>query len=619
LASAARSVMIARSAHLEEGRVKRIGVIVAASIAAAVLVFGAGGTASGQNGKPQVFTVGYTQDIDSMNPTIGVTVAAFEAWNIQYATLTDKAAKDFSVAPGLAESWTGSADKKTWTYKLRPNLKWSDGKPLTSEDIVYTINRSRDEEWLNHTAVVANLTAKATAPDTVVITSKVPDPKLPVMDVYIVPKHIYEKYSAKEVTKYNGQDGVGSGPYVLSEFKKGQFARFNANPYYWRGKPPLAAVVIRNFNNADAMVAALRSGEIDAAQQVPGAAYDRLKREKGIKVVDGNQGAFNEFALNGGDGLKKGHPALSDPLVRQAIAHAIDKQTIVDRVESGHATAADTISPSANPAWMPKLPDDKKLDFDLDKSKALLDQGGYKDTNGDGIREMPGGGKPLKLRYAVRSESPSSAPTAEFITGWLKDIGIATTQKVYDDGQLTEVIGKGDYDLFVWGWTPYVDPDTMLFYFTCSQVSQDPKDPTNYYNDASLCDPEYDKLYKQQNVELDPKKRMDIVHEMLTRFASTGVYDALYTYPDLQAYRTNRFEGFIRQPAGTGPVLFSNSSPTYARLKPVSATSKAAGGGGDDGGGGGAAAIVGGGLVAALAAAGVLWAVMRRRSADERE
>ena len=87
------------------------------------------------------------------------------------------------------------------------------------------------------------------------------------MDVYIVPKHVYEKYDEKEITKYNGQDGVGSGPYDLTEFKKGQFARFEANPNYWRGKPPLAAVVIRNFNNADAMVAALRSGEIDAAQR----------------------------------------------------------------------------------------------------------------------------------------------------------------------------------------------------------------------------------------------------------------------------------------------------------------------------------------------------------------
>lgn len=594
------------------------GFVVAMLGAAAIVVASFGGTAGAQD-KP-VFTIGYWQDIDSMNVTVGVTVAAYEAWNMQYATLTDKAAKDFSAIPGLAESWEGSADGKTWTYKLRPDMKWSDGEPLTSEDVAYTVNRAREDGWLNHSAVVANLTAEAPDPTTVVITSKVADPKLPTMDAYIVPKHIFEKYDKKALRKYDGQDGVGSGPYVLEEFKKGQFARFKANPNYWGGEPALSAVVIRNFNNAEAMVAALRRGEIDFAHAVTGAAFDQLSNEDGIELVEGNQGAFQEFAINGGDGLKKPHPALLDPVVRQAIAHAIDKQTIVDRVESGHATPADTIAPSANPAWMPELPADQTYDFDLDKANALLDEAGYEDTDGDGVREMPDGGEPLRFRYAVRSESPSSQPTAEFITGWLKDIGIATTQKTYDDGQLTEVIGKGDYDLFVWGWVPFVDPDTMLSYLTCDQVSQDPDDPTNYYNDANFCDEEYDKLYQEQKVELDADKRMDMVHEMLTRWARSGVYDALYTYPDLQAYRTDRFEGFQRQPADTGPVLFSNSSPTYLTLKPVSATTAAGGGesGGDDGGGGsaGVIALV---VLAALLAAGGMWAVMRRRTADERE
>ena len=172
-----------------------------------------------------------------------------------YPTLTDKAAKDFGVIPGLATKWEGSEDGKTWTYTLRPGMKWSDGQPLTAEDVAYTINRSRDEEWLNHSATTANLTATATSPTEVVIKSKVPDPKLPTMDVYIVPKHIYEQYDAKALTKWNGQTDVAGGPYQLAEFKKGQFARFTANPNFWGGKPSVDEVVIRKFNNADAMVA----------------------------------------------------------------------------------------------------------------------------------------------------------------------------------------------------------------------------------------------------------------------------------------------------------------------------------------------------------------------------
>jgi peptide/nickel transport system substrate-binding protein len=593
-----------------------MGRTIAAAVAVLALL-GAVATPSGsEEGKPVAFNVGDTQGIDSMNPIVGVTVPAYEAWNIQYATLTDKSPKDFSPIPGLAKSWKGSADGKTWTYTLRPNLKWSDGQPLTSEDIAYTVNRARKEEWLNYTSVVQNLTATAPDPNTVVIHSKVTDPKLPTMDVYIVPKHIWEKQDAKAIAKYDALDGVGSGPFVLEHFEKGQFARFKANPYYFGGKSPISSVVLRVFNNPDAMVAALKRGEIDAAEDVPGTAFHQLEKDPNIVTVQGNQGAMEEFAINGGDGLKKPHPALLDPRVRQAIAHAIDKQTIVKRVLAGLGTPTDTLSVSPNTAWSPKIPDGRRFDFDIAKANQILDQAGYKDTNGDGIREMPGGGRPLKFRYAVRSEGDAGEPTAELITGWLRQIGIATTQKVYNDSQLTEVIGKGDYDLFVWGWTPFVDPDQMLSYFTCGQVSSDPKDPTNYYNDANRCDHAYDALYNQQKVERDKAKRMDIVHQMLTRFYDSAVYDVLYTYPDLQAYRKNKFTGWIRQPEGTGPVIFSNTSPTYAALKPVVAS--ATGGGGGDGGGGSGGTIAIIVVVVAVLGGGAFW-LMRRRTADERE
>src|SRR5688572_4222893 len=216
----------------------------------------------GGGGKQAVFDVGDPQGIDSMSPLIGVTVAAYEAWNIQYATLTDKAAGDFHTIPGLAESWEGSEDGKTWTYKLRDGLKWSDGKPLTAEDIAWNVNTSRDEEWINHSATTVNLDAEATDDTTVVIKSKVPDPKLPTMDIYILPKHVWGKMNADKRGKYDGLDGVGSGPFVLEEFEKGQFARFKANPNYWGGKPAVDKVVLRKFNNPDAMVAALKTGEL---------------------------------------------------------------------------------------------------------------------------------------------------------------------------------------------------------------------------------------------------------------------------------------------------------------------------------------------------------------------
>ena len=571
-------------------------------------------SARGQDG-PVTLDVGENQGIDSMSPLVGQLVPSYEAWNLQYATLTDKAAADFHTIPGLAESWKGSEDKRTWTYKLRDGLKWSDGKPLTSEDIAWTVNTSREEEWLNHSATTANLTATAPDPTTVVLKSSVDDPKLPTMDVYILPKHIWGKMSAAERRKYEGEDGVGSGPFVLEKFEKGQFARFKANPHYYKGKPAVDKVVLRKFNNPDAEVAALKTGELDAAWNIPGNAFTQLEKDPNIVTNEGFQGSFSEIALNGGDGLKKPHPALLDPEVRKAIAHAIDKKVIVDRVLAGHGKPVETMTPSPDPTWLPKLSADQIYDFDLDKARSILEEAGYKDTDGDGVREMPGGGQPLKFTYYARSDGETGQEVAEFMTGWLDEIGIATTVKVADDSQLTTIIGKGEYDMFSWGWTPFVDPDPMLSYMTCDQISSDPEDPTNYYNDANYCDREYDRLYKQQNSELDPQKRREIVKEMLTRWQQSAVYDVMYTDPDLIAYRKNRFTGWVKQPAKTGPVIFSNSSPSYARLKPVTAS---ASGGGDDGGGGS------GGIIAILAVAVValgaaLVVVTRRRSADERE
>lgn len=613
--------MIARSGTRGKGLAVRSGsrILVGASLCAALLAAAlVSGAAASQHPRPLVLTVGLTNNVDTLNPVVGVEVPDYEVWNLQYATLTDKAAADFATTPGLAESWKASNGGKTYTYTLRPGLKWSDGTPLTAEDVAYTIERGRKEQWLNYTSTVANLSARALDARTVQITSKVPDPKLPTMDAYILPKHVWQKLDAKAITKYQGLDGVGSGPFTLVELKRGQFWRLKANPSYWGGKPKIDEVVFRLFNNADAMVAALKRGEIDAAHDIPSSSYDSLAKTKGIVAVQGQQGGFEEIAINGGAGAAKGfpkapHPALLDIRVRRAVALAIDKKTLVQKVLLGAGIPGTTISPSANPEWIPTIPASEQLSFDLARARKILDDAGYKDTNGDGVREMPGGGRPLDFTYMVRSESKVAGPVAEFVSGWLKEIGIKTTQKIVNDSKLTEVIGKGEYDMFHWGWTPFVDPDPMLSYFTCGQVSADPKNPTNYYNDANWCDKRYDADYKAQNVELDKTKRLAIVHRMLRRMYDAAVYNVLYRNPDLQAYRTDRFEGWVRQPASIGPVLFTNSSPTYAALKPVAAVA------GAGGSGLGTGAIVG--IVAAVVVvlgAGALL-LGRRRGADDRE
>jgi peptide/nickel transport system substrate-binding protein len=595
-------------------RRKVFAVVVAVGITLASVATGAAAQTEPTAKKKVVLRVGLTQDVDSLNTTVGALVADFDVWNLQYATLTDKAADDFHTIPGLAESWKASNNGLTYTYTLRDNLKWSDNEPLTADDIAYTINRAREEDWLNYDPTTNNVTAKALDPKTVEITSSVPDPKLPTMDVYILPKHIYSKISADDLASYAAEDGVGSGPFVLKERKKGQFWRLVANPNYWGGRPAIDEIVFQPFKNSQAMADALVNNQLDAAHEVPASRFEQLKNTKNIKAIEGQQGSFDELALNSGAGLK-GHPALKDVRVRQAIAHAIDKETIESRVYNNLSKVADAVSPSANPEWTPEIPAADKFDFDLAEANKILDDAGYKDTNGDGVREMPGGGEALRFKYAERSESEYSGPIREFVTGWLKEIGIATTVKVYNDTQLTPAIGKGDVDIFSWGWTPYVDPDPQLSYFRCDQVASDPEDPTNYYNDASWCNKEYDQLFDQQTKELDHDKRVDIVHQMLTLMYEQSPYIMLDYSPELQAYRTDKFTGWTPQPADGGPVLFTNTSPTYFNLKPIADTND------DDGGGGGGAAgvVIAVVAVGAVAILGGAYLIRRRASAGERE
>jgi len=556
------------------------------------------------------FTVGTPQDIDSLNPLTGALVIDYEVWNLEYATLTDKAADDFSVIPGLAESWTASADGLTYTYTLRDGLKWSDGQPITADDVAYTINRSRDEEWVNHVSTTANLDAKAIDDRTVEITTSVPDPKLPVMDVYIVPKHIWEKLDATQATEYDALDGVASGPFKVAEVKKGEFVRMERNPN-WHGKQPaMDEVIFRIFSNAEAQYQALKTGEIDAVDEVPAEIFTTLDPKGNIAPIRGNQGDFAELGINSGCGtLGDGHPALKDAKVRQAINHAIDRDLIVEKVLNGLGTAGNTLPVSADPSWYElQLTPDEQLGFDPEKAKALLDEAGWKDTNGDGVRDKDG--TELKLRLFDRPGKTSQQATP-FIKGWLKDVGIDTEVKSYDDTQLTPILGKGEYDLFIWGWTPFVDPDPMLSYFTSAQVTTDPESPL--YNDANWCNDEYDALYEQQKVELDPAKRKDLVQQMVKIFYEDAPYVVLYREDTLQGIRQDRWTNFVRQPAETGPVLFTNTSPAYVELQRVE--------GSGGGGGSNTGLIIGVAAagVAVLAGVGIFARSRRRGDDDERE
>lgn len=577
------------------------------------------------------FTIGQTQDIDSTNPFTGITVAAYEIYQLIYDTLNGYALKDFATTGVLAQTWTPSADGLTWTYKLKPNLKWSDGQPLTASDVAYTINRVRNgsyeqTNWGNYVANITGVTASD--PTTVVMTVKKPTPIMYHVSVPILPEHIWSSISEKAVSNFanepsDGKPVVGSGPFVLTQVVKGQFVRLDRNPNYWGTQPKIDHLVFRIFNSQDSMAQALKRGEIDYADNLNANIFNSLKNAPGVTTVDAVYPAFDEIGMNTGAALDdgtpigNGHPALKDKAVRQAINYAIDRKTLVDKVYGGYASPGDSIIPPVY-ANLHYDPGPQAYTFDLAKANQLLDQAGY--TKGsDGIRRMPGNGKPLVFRLYGRTSSDTSQHTVPYVAGWLQQIGIKANVKLVSEDNLTDILGKGTYDLFEWGWGVEPDPDYQLSTFTCASRSY--KDSGSIYanlSDSFYCNKAYDDLYAKQAGEIDVAQRTATVKQMEQMLYEDAPYAITAFYDDLEAYRSDRWTNLTSQPtkdAATGKpgtLFFQYGTYSYVSATPAS---KKANQSGDQGPG---VAVLGGVVGGIVLLSLVVWGIARvRRSPRE--
>ena len=568
-------------------------------------------TAATKAKKPIVLTVGVKQDIDSLNPYTGVSVAAYESWTLTYDSLLNLSSDGLKPVPELSTNVPkAGADGLTWTYNLRHDVKWSDGTPFTADDAVYTLTRMKTEEWSNFVTFVSGFTS-ITAPDkyTLVIKTNKPDPRMPYIPAYILQKKEWSKVSTKNVGSYASDHPVGTGPFRLVQFKKGQFARFAANKSYFGGAPKIDEIRFRLFTNDEALVGALKNGEIDAANDLPAGLFKTLKSNPAMTTVQADDGSFNMLTMNTGSGsIGNGNPALADKRVRVAIAHAIDKQVLVDKVLKGYGTVGQSMNVSLAPRWNLN-PVAHPYTFDIKLANKILDNAGYLDTNHDGVREMPGGGKPLKFRYDIRSGSSIEAPDAQFIKGWMKQIGIETDVTVVSEDQLTPIENAGTFEFSTWAWTPFTDPDAMLSYLTCAQVPKAADDGS--YNDAFYCSKAYDALYQKQRGELDETKRIAEVHQMQQIFYDDAPYVVMFRPTTLQAYNHDRFTGFTPVPNPGGPIMMANDFLNYTNVKPA---------GGSSGTGTSTVVLIVIGVVIALGVIGGIIVMMtRRRSADLRE
>lgn len=606
------------------GRVPaRWGGVAAAAMVGSALVAAPHGAATQPaqaEAEPSTLTVGVVDPtVDSLNPFTSIYSTPTHIHRLMYDYLTMYSAEDATPTEGLAESWEHSEDGLTWTYTIRDDSTFSDGEPVTADDVAFTYNTIMEDD----TGAMANATfvenfKSVTAVDdrTVEIELERPQATMLALDIPIVPEHVWSEVD--NIAKFGNEDSfpiVGNGPFVLTDYQRNESITLEANEDYWRGPPGFDRLVYRFYKDGDAVVEALRKGEVSFVSGLTALQADALEGEDDILVNRAVGKRFAGLTLNpgaeakNGEPIGDGNPALRDQDVRTAILHAIDREALVDRVYSGNLEASGSYIPSryADYHWEPE--GSEVIPYDPDEANRILDEAGY-ERGDDGVRVSPDGTR-LTLRQFVHADIPEYLQIAKFMEEWLAEIGIEVETTPSDD--IGGILDTGRFDILFTGWTVNPDPDYIFSIQTCGVRPAEPG--ASYQSDSYMCSREYDRMYAAQKTELDPDARAQIVRDMQQELYELGVV-IIFGYPDiLEAYRTDVIEAGspLKQPAENGNIYGQDGYWGWWSAQPAAA----GGDGGGDDGAGGMALGVGIGAVALAAIGGIV--LMRRRAATTGE
>jgi peptide/nickel transport system substrate-binding protein len=500
-------------AGLKRGALGRVAGVAAATLAAAAIAGCGGARSSGDAlrlGVPEV-------PIETINWFNAASLASYNLLEAVYPTLVQFDAS-LRATGDLAERWRVSRDGRTWTFHLRDRTRWSDGKPLTSDDVVWTCDtvlRYAD----GATSFVAFLLSgveRCEAPDerTVIMRTDGPNAVLlnNISEFFVLPRHIWEPELGRDgigLKSYAPQSDlplVAGGPYTVKSYDRDGTTVLERNREWYGDRPQARLIGWQYFSDTDGMVAALRVGELDAVYWVPPHAVRPLEGDD-IDIVE-DRGVPMLYLTANAWPKNTEHPELREPDVRKAISLAIDRQRIADIGYAGFATPAATFLPAANqPAWGDSSI--KPTAVDTAQANALLDGLGY-ERDDDGVRIA--NGKPMSYEIVMSTSELGVERTFETIRAGLNEIGVDVTARLVDFTTLTSETNGPPYrtELTLQNNSAFPDPDFMASLATCGQYGA--------YNRSGYCSPEYDRLYQQTVATLDHAKRKRLMDELQQLF-----------------------------------------------------------------------------------------------------
>lgn len=348
--------------------------------------------------------------------------------------------QNLEIVNDLATDYQISDDRKVWTVKIRSDAKFSDGKPVTAEDVAYTFNKAAESGGLTDVTVLDQ--AVAIDPTTVELRLKQPQSTFinRLITLGIVPKHAHSPDYARKP--------IGSGPYQMVQWDEGQQLIVEANPNYYGEAPQIKRLVFL-FTEEDAAFAAAKAGQVQVASVPQSLAVQSIE---GMKLYDvtsiDNRGLMFPYPTANQkktpDGDPVGNDVTADRAIRQAVNYAVDRKALVEGVLEGYGSPA--YGPVSGLAW--EEPQANIQDAQPEKAKQILAAGGWQDTNGDGIVEKNG----LKAEFTIlypASDSTRQA-LALSVVEMLKPVGIQAKAagKSWDE---IEPLMHSNVVLFGWG------------------------------------------------------------------------------------------------------------------------------------------------------------------------
>lgn len=468
-------------------------------------------------------------------PILATDASSSEINNLVYNGLV-RYNKDLILEGELAESWEISPDNLSFTFHLRKGVKWHDGVPLTSADILFTYELYINPDTPTAYAESYKQVSKAETPDPYTFKVTYEQPYAPALGSWgmrILPKHLLEGVDI--TTSPLSRNPIGSGPFRFIEWKPGEKVVLEANEEYFEGRPYLKRVVYRVVPDQSTQFLELRSGGLDYMDLTP----IQYKTQTDTPAFNRMFEKFRYLAFSYtylGYNLER--PIFQDKRVRQAITYAINKQEIIDGVLLGLGQAA--TGPYKPDTWVynQTIP---RYDYNPEKAKALFEEAGWTDTDGDGLRDK--NGKPFSFTIVTNQGNDLRIKSGEIMQHRLREVGVEVKLRVIEWAAfLKEFIHAGNFDACILGWRGGPEPDQYNIWHS-SKVAPRQLNFVHYKND------EVDALLEQGRRTFDQAERKKIYDRFQIILAEEQPYTFLYVTEALPAV-ARRFRGIEPSPAG---------------------------------------------------------------------